>query len=157
VSLGDIAAEVVDAMEARATAAGVRIALQVEGALPPIMFDGSLMERAVGNLLANAIEHTPPGGRIDVRVNARDGRHEISVNDTGPGIAAADLDRVWDRFFGAERSRSHAGGQAQGAGLGLAIVKGIVEAHGGEVQATSSAGAGATFVLSIPAGARGGG
>jgi len=157
VSLGDIAAEVVDAMDARAAAAGVRISLQVEGAPPPIMLDGSLMERAVGNLLANAIEHTPPGGRVDVRVNARGGHHEISVNDTGPGIAATDLDRVWDRFFRAERSRSRAGGQARGAGLGLAIVKGIVEAHGGEVLANSSAGAGATFVLSIPADAAGGG
>jgi len=151
VALSDIAAEVVDAMQARARAAGVEVSLAVEDAPGPISLDGALMERAVGNLVANAIEHTPAGGRIEVCVRARVGAHELSVSDTGTGIAPDDLDRVWDRFFRAERSRRRSHEEGEGAGLGLAIVKGVVEAHGGAARVTSHAGSGSTFVIALPA------
>lgn len=151
VALQEIAAEVTDAMQARAAVAGIALALTVTEALPLIAVDGALVERAVGNLIANAIEHTPRGGHIEVAVMSIDQVQRLTVTDTGPGIEPTHRDRVWDAFFRVDPSRNRALGQSQGAGLGLAIVRGVAEAHGGRVTLDSTLGQGSTFAIELPA------
>jgi signal transduction histidine kinase len=112
--------------------------------------DGPRIERAVANLVRNALEHTPEGGRVDVSVRAADGWIALDVADTGDGIAPAHLPRIWQRFYRAEASRARRGG-GDGAGLGLAIVRGFVEAHGGQVDVASEPRHGSTFTIRLPA------
>jgi signal transduction histidine kinase len=109
--------------------------------------DATRVGQVLRNLLANAATHTPAGGRIEVAARAADGVVTVSVRDTGPGIAAEHLPRVFERFYRADPSRARATG---GAGLGLAIVKGIVEAHGGTVAAASPPGEGLTVRFTLP-------
>ncbi len=151
ISLQDVAAEVADGMQARAHAAGIALAFEASDPLPPIQMDGALMERAVANLVSNAIEHTPSGGTISVSTALMAGTHRLEVRDTGEGIAPSEYERVWEPFYRADPSRTRASRATDaGAGLGLAIVRGVVEAHGGTVVLTSSA-AGSTFTIALPA------
>jgi two-component system sensor histidine kinase MprB len=106
-----------------------------------VRVDPVLVERAVGNLLDNAAKYSPPGAPIEVTV--RDG--SVVVSDHGPGIAAEDLPRVFDRFYRAAAARAK-----PGAGLGLAIVREAAEAHGGTATAENGA-TGARFRLTLPA------
>ena len=99
--------------------------------------------------MRNALEHTPGGGRVLVSVAATNGNVDLRVADSGSGIAPSDLPHVWERFYRADTSRGR-NGNGDGAGLGLAITRGIVEAHGGSVEAISGGGDGATFVLRLP-------
>jgi signal transduction histidine kinase len=107
------------------------------------------------NLLDNGLTHTPPGGKITVAAHdacpepsRRDDQWvEVSVRDTGAGIAAEDLPYVFERFYRADKSRSRATG---GAGLGLAIARSLVEAHGGRIWVESTEGEGCTFTLTLP-------
>jgi len=149
ISVQDIAAEVVDAMQAAARLAGVELILNVDSSPPEIEVDGGRIERAIGNLVRNALEHTPGGGRVLVSVAATNGNVDLRVADSGSGIAPSDLPHVWERFYRADTSRGR-NGNGDGAGLGLAITRGIVEAHGGSVEAISGGGDGATFVLRLP-------
>jgi signal transduction histidine kinase len=151
-SLAEIAADVGDAMQAQAQRAGVRLDVEAAELLPLLDLDGARMERAVANLLRNAIEHTPRGGAIRVRADATAGEVTVSVEDTGEGIAPEDLERVWEPFYRGDRSRQRGAASGDGAGLGLSIVRGIVEAHGGRVTARSAPGAGATFTIHLPRG-----
>lgn len=150
VAVDEVAAEVVDAMQAQASQAGVLLSLEVAGEPPSLRLDGARIERAAANLVRNALEHTPAGGRVEVSVFAEDGCVALRVCDNGEGIEESDLGRVWDRLYRAEKSRQRGPGAAGGAGLGLAIVRGIVEAHGGDVDATSIPGQGATFTVRLP-------
>ncbi len=109
------------------------------------------MERAVSNLVRNAIEHTPPGGRVDVQVRNDNGWAALTVKDSGAGVDSADLPHIWERFYRAEKSRRRPNGGGDGAGLGLAIVRGIVEAHGGRVDAESPRDGGAVFTIQVQA------
>ena len=108
--------------------------------------DPDLFERAVGNLLDNALRFTREGGSIRVAVSKHNSDFEVNVSDNGYGIAAEHLPRVFDRFYRAESSRS-----SDGAGLGLALVKSIVELHGGSATIHSEAGHGTTVTLRFPA------
>lgn len=150
VSLQEIAAEVMDTMEAPAKFASVQLSLGVIGSPPEVSIDGARIERALANLLRNALEHTAHGGRVDISVAASDGHIELRVADTGDGIDADDLPHIWDRFYRAEKSRRRSAGNGDGAGLGLAIVRGIVEAHGGSVHVRSAFGKGAVFSFRLP-------
>jgi signal transduction histidine kinase len=104
-----------------------------------------LMERAVDNLLDNALKFCPAGARITLAAQAQGGEVRLSVTDTGPGIAEADLPHLFDRFYQARHTVAPATGEG-GKGLGLAIVKRIAELHGGDVEVRSSP-AGTTVVL----------
>jgi two-component system phosphate regulon sensor histidine kinase PhoR len=107
------------------------------------------LSSALGNLLSNAVRYTPAGGRIDVRFEVLpDGSANLSVTDTGPGIAPEHLPRLTERFYRVDRSRSRETG---GTGLGLAIVKHAIQRHGGQVSIRSDLGVGSTFVLHFPA------
>jgi signal transduction histidine kinase len=150
VALHEIAADVVEAMQAQARLNEVALRLSVEGEPPDIYVDGGRIERVIANLLRNALEHTPAGGRIEVKVLADDGWLSLRVSDTGEGIEEADLPHVWDRFFRADRSRGRGPTAADGGGLGLAIVRATVEAHGGLVEVSSEPGRGAVFTVRFP-------
>ena len=112
--------------------------------LPPVPFDPALIEQVLINLLENATKYTPPASAIDIRARARDGSVEIEVADRGAGIARADLERVFDKFY---RVREAEGG---GVGLGLTICRGIVSAHGGRIWAEERSGGGASFRFTLP-------
>ena len=151
VSIPEIAGEVVDAMQAAARLASVELGLEVAGVLPEVEADGARIERAIANLVRNALDHTPGGGRVLVSVTAADGHVVLRVVDSGDGIDPDDLPHVWERFYRGEKSRGRSG-NGDGAGLGLAITRGIVEAHGGAVSVESSPGVGATFGFRLPRG-----
>jgi len=150
VDIREIAADVVDAMQPQASRAGIALALASSPEIPALELDGSRMERAVANLVRNAIEHTPAGGHVDLEISPSGGGIILAVRDTGEGIDPEELPRIWDRFYRAERSRHRGAKGADGAGLGLAIVRGIVEAHGGTVRAESERGRGASFTITLP-------
>ena len=112
-----------------------------------VLGDRDRLKQSLLNMAANALQHTPPGGRVTIRL-AREHTHAmLQVCDTGDGIADEALPYVFERFFRADKSRSRAAG---GAGLGLAIVKWVAEAHAGEVSAQSTVGQGSTFTLRLP-------
>ena len=119
-------------------------------ALPIIQGDEHWLEEVFGNLIDNALQHTPSQGRVTVRARASGGRVIVEVHNTGSHIPTDELSRVFERFYQVDRSRA-----SKGAGLGLAIVKEVVMAHGGEVEAQSSAKDGTTFVVRLPAPAKG--
>lgn len=109
--------------------------------------DPDMIERAVSNLIDNAIKYTPEGGRIRVRSRSGEGVIDFVVEDTGIGIPDADRARVFERFYRVDKSRSR---ELGGTGLGLAIVKHIAQLHGGGVSVQSEVGQGSTFTLTIP-------
>lgn len=109
--------------------------------------DRTLLQRAVGNLVSNALAHTQPGGAVVLATNADVATIRIEVSDTGVGIPAEALPRVFDRFFRVDSSRSQASG---GTGLGLAIVQSIALLHGGNVQISSQPGQGTRITLHMP-------
>jgi signal transduction histidine kinase len=150
--LQDVAAEVVEAMQPLAREAGVELTLEVDGAPSEVALDGARMERAIGNLVRNALEHSPEGEPVRVSVGSDvSSGVTLSVHNRGTVIASEELSRVWERFYRGDSSRTRRSrGGADGAGLGLAIVKGIVETHEGSVGVTSAAGAGTTFSIRLP-------
>lgn len=137
----------------RADAAGIELAVEIEPALPVIEADPERMAQVLGNLVDNALRHTPAGGRVTL-AGRRDGEQvRLTVTDTGEGIAAEHLPHVFERFYRADTARDRASG---GSGIGLAITKALVEAHHGSVRAQSAGvGAGATFAVTLPVAAAG--
>ncbi|MET8157894.1 HAMP domain-containing sensor histidine kinase [Sphaerisporangium sp. NPDC005289] len=131
-----------------ARAAGVTLSAEVDGE-PALVADPVRLRQAVGNLVSNAVRHTPAGGTVGLRARGGDGQVVIEVADTGCGIAPEDLARVFERFWRADRSRNRRTG---GSGLGLAIVRKLAEAHGGSATVVSEPGAGSVFTLRLPAG-----
>ncbi|HNP85641.1 MAG TPA: ATP-binding protein [Kouleothrix sp.] len=109
--------------------------------------DRDRLKQALLNLGINALQHTAPGGSVTLSLAQHDGVAELSVADTGAGIAAEDVPHIFERFYRADRARSRNRG---GAGLGLPIVKWIAEAHGGQVHVTSTPGVGSRFSITLP-------
>lgn len=109
--------------------------------------DENLLSQVWGNLLHNAIKFTPEAGTICVQVQPCAGGVEFRISDSGIGIAAADQERLFERFYKADKSRNRATG---GSGLGLAIAKQVVEMHQGTIRVESAPGAGATFIVGLP-------
>jgi two-component system heavy metal sensor histidine kinase CusS len=129
-----------------ATEAGVRLVVEADaGAI--VHADRTLFQRAVGNLVSNALAHTPDGGTVALFATAEAGAVRVGVRDTGSGIPAEHLPYLFDRFYRADAARSSKAGRV---GLGLAIVRGIAELHGGTVTAGNSAEKGATVSFSLP-------
>jgi len=129
------------------------VAAPGEGAGPRAELDVELFERAVANLLDNALKFCPPGSTVTLAAAAKDGKVEVSVADDGPGIAAADLPQLFDRFYQSRSTVAPATADG-GRGLGLAIVKRIAELHGGDVAVESTVGRGTRVVLTVPAAGR---
>jgi two-component system OmpR family sensor kinase len=105
------------------------------------------LRQVLGNIVGNALTHTPAGTPITVQVQAADGWAELDVIDRGPGLPAEQAERVFERFYRADPSRTRAHG---GTGLGLSIVAGLVSAHGGTVALDTAPGEGATFRIRLP-------
>jgi two-component system, OmpR family, sensor kinase len=110
--------------------------------------DEAQMRQVVSNLVGNAVAHTPEGSPIRIGVGTHDGHALVEIADSGPGLTEEQAQRVFDRFYRADGSRSRTGGG--GAGLGLAIVKSLVSAHGGEIALNTAPGEGATFRVLLP-------
>jgi two-component system heavy metal sensor histidine kinase CusS len=147
VNIGELLNTVRDYYEASAAAAGISLAVN-NGAEPlNAQLDRSLMLRAVSNLVSNAIAHTPPGGTVTLADTNEDAAIRIEVSDTGVGIPAESLPKVFDRFFRVDPSRSKNSG---GTGLGLAIVQSIMTLHGGKAEISSELGRGTYLTLRIP-------
>jgi two-component system OmpR family sensor kinase len=144
----DLASIVRDAVDdGRATAPDREIRARIDG--PAVVLgDADQLRQVLGNLLRNALVHTPQGTEIDVSVECRADVVTLEVRDHGPGLPPGDPAELFERFWRSEGGRERGKG---GAGLGLAIVAAIVDAHGGQVEAANAAGGGASFVVRLPA------
>ncbi|MFB8757321.1 sensor histidine kinase [Streptomyces nigra] len=143
--LGQVAA----AHQVAADTAGVTLRTTAEG-VPWLDADPVRMRQALGNLVSNALRHTPSGGTVTLSARPDGDDVVLEVADTGTGIAPEDLPHVFERFWRAEKSRSRRTG---GSGLGLPIVRQLTAAHGGTAEAAGAPGSGAVFTLRLPAGA----
>lgn len=146
-SLSDLLSDTLESFTALATAKEVTLTGSAQAGVDPVEMDVQKIGRVLGNLIGNAIRHTPAGGLVRVQATPADRRVLVEVSDSGEGVPAASLGRVFDQFYRAEESRNRETG---GAGLGLAIAKGIVEAHGGTIGVESEPGAGARFWFVLP-------
>jgi two-component system phosphate regulon sensor histidine kinase PhoR len=144
-SPADILTPAVDRLGLQAERAGISLSLDCPGELPNVLADKTRLEQVTVNLLHNAIKFTPSGGEIVVGASQQEDKIVFFVRDTGIGIPAEDLPRIFERFYKADRARS--GG---GTGLGLSIARHLVEAHHGKIWAESVEGKGSTFYFSIP-------
>jgi len=152
VDLGRVAIEATERLRPFAERQGVRLVLDVPRATPGVRGDATRLGQVFTNLLHNAVKFSSDGGDVTVSVRATgDGWLEGSVADHGIGISRADLPRIFERFYKADRARVRGGG----TGLGLAITRHIVEGHGGRVRAESELGVGSTFTFTLPAAAAG--
>jgi two-component system sensor histidine kinase BaeS len=143
-----LAAGLLEAVRPQAAARKVR--LELVGRAAGAQVDRLRIEQALGNLIANALRHTPPGGTIAIEIDAPDSDDMLTlrVADTGEGIPPESLPNVFERFYRAGKSRARAEG---GTGLGLAITRQLIEAHGGEVSAANRPEGGAVITLRLPA------
>jgi two-component system phosphate regulon sensor histidine kinase PhoR len=146
VDMGDALSRAVERLRPQADKKKLNLTLEQALDLPPVIGDADRLERVALNLIHNAIKFTPDGGSISVSAALGDDAVRVEVSDSGVGIAAEDLPRIFERFYKADRARGSGGG----TGLGLAVVKHIVEAHGGAVSVESREGHGSTFRLSLP-------
>jgi two-component system, OmpR family, heavy metal sensor histidine kinase CusS len=148
VDVGELLSGVREYYEASAADGGVSLTTTVGGGLVIAELDRTLLQRAVGNLVSNALAHTPPGGAVVLGTTVDPSTIHVEVSDTGVGIPAEALPRVFDRFFRVDSSRSQISG---GSGLGLAIVQSIALLHGGKVDISSELGHGTRVTLHMPA------
>jgi len=142
--LGDLLRQTRDLYEDAAEERGLAIVVEVEDA-PVVTVDRTRVRQVLANLVDNAVKYTPAGGRVTLAAVRDRDEAVVTVTDTGPGISADDLPRVWERLYRGDRSRT-----TRGLGLGLSLVKAIVEAHGGRVAAQSPAGGGARLEVRLP-------
>jgi signal transduction histidine kinase len=137
----------VKAVQTKALEKSLNVTADLPPILPPVNIDYQRISQVLRNLLANAITHTPDGGRITVSTILEDKQIKVSVQDTGEGIPATDLPNMFERFYRVDKSRARNRG---GSGLGLTIAKRLVEAHGGAIGVQSEPGKGSCFYFSLP-------
>jgi len=146
-SLSDLISDTLESFTELAARQSVDLQGSVDARVDPVIMDARRIGRVLNNLVSNALQHTPTGGRVLVRASRQPQAVLVEVTDTGKGIHSEDLPFIFDRFYRGEKSRSRSTG---GAGLGLAIARGIVEAHGGQIGAENAA-QGTRFYFTIPA------
>jgi signal transduction histidine kinase len=147
VNVEEVISEVVKEAEIEAKRQGIILNWKPFAAEAVVLGDAFQMKQVIFNLVDNAIKYNRPGGSVGITVHVENRLVIIKVGDTGIGIAAQDLPRIFDRFYRVDKSRSR---QRGGSGLGLAIVKKIVEEHNGTVSAESTSGRGSTFRVELP-------
>ena len=147
VAVGDLLADVETSFSGQAEADGVELRVEPPALPLQVRGDPGRLDQILSNLVANALRHTPRGGRVTLAAQEIDGYIRLSVSDTGEGIAEEDLPYVFDRFWRGDRARDRSAGHS---GLGLAIARQLARAHGGELEVANQPGAGATFTLALP-------
>jgi two-component system phosphate regulon sensor histidine kinase PhoR len=145
-SVSDLLTEVRDRLMPAAGEKGVAMHLDVQHSLPPVAADAKRIEQVVMNLLHNAIKFTPADGSVMVRARRQGRGVQVDVTDTGVGMASADAERIFERFYKVDKGRSREGG----AGLGLAIARHLLELHGSQLQVVSEVGRGSRFSFALP-------
>jgi signal transduction histidine kinase len=145
-SMAELVQDVVQEFQLRAAERSVRLEAHLGVDFPFVEADIGMMERVLENLVENALRHTPEQGRVTVRLIANGRLLHVEVEDTGCGIAAEDLPRIFERFYRVGTN----GSPAEGSGLGLAITKRILELHGCPIEARSTPGQGTTFAFGLP-------
>ncbi|RNC91786.1 MAG: sensor histidine kinase [Allomuricauda sp.] len=143
--IADLANDIRRNYEVLAKHKQIKLSLEMEKGIPLVFADISLVERAIQNLMDNALKFTPEGGEVIVKINAHDEHVEIAVKDSGPGINTANQALIFERY-----RQTKTGEQKEGAGLGLAIVKKIIELHNSSIKVLSKPNEGATFSFSLP-------
>jgi signal transduction histidine kinase len=147
VQLLPLVSRVLSEIEVTRARRDVELAQDVPEDLPAIFADAERVHQVLFNLLDNAVRFTPSGGRVRVTASRHNGSVDVAVTDTGPGIDAEHLPRLFDRFYRVDTARSREEG---GTGIGLAIARSVVEAHGGRIWAESEPGKGSTFTFELP-------
>ena len=154
IDVAQLVSETVAAYQAPAAEIDVHLEEAVAASVEPTRLEGDpdRLQRVLRNLLDNALRHTPAGGTIQVQAASTDGQIQVSVSDSGPGVAEADLERIFDRFYRGElsRRRDESSAAASGAGLGLAIARGLVHAHRGRIWAEPSPLGGVSVQIRLP-------
>ncbi len=148
IELGDFLRDVERFYQPRAEADGITLHVQLAQPLPALWADRMRLGQILGNLISNALRHTPAGGRITVGAEAADDALRLWVRDTGEGIPPERLSQIFHRFYRIDEARAQEGQ----TGLGLAIARGLVEAHGGMIRAESQPGQGTTMYITLPRG-----
>jgi signal transduction histidine kinase len=146
VALPDLLRSAVSMQSERASRGGIDLSLSTDPEEITIAADERRLRQIVFNLLSNAVKFTPSGGRVEVSAHQEDGRVEVAVADTGPGIAAEELETIFEEF-----EQTSDGKRAEGTGLGLPLSRKLVELHGGRLWAESTPGRGSTFRFTLPA------
>ena len=147
-ALGDLVSDTLEMFQALATEQGVTLQGSVEPNLGLVNMCAPKIGRVIANLVSNALRYTPAGGTVQVTAVRQAKEIVVTVQDSGPGFAPEDLDRVFEQFYRGEQARSRASGS--GAGLGLAIARGIVVAHNGRIWAENAPEGGAIVGFSLP-------
>ena len=143
IDLGELARDVVSAFGGEAKSHDVRLEVDVPADLAPIEIDPLRIREVIGNLLSNALRHTPPHGSVGVRLTATsNGAMSVEVRDTGSGMTPEEIARAFDRFY--------KGSDSRGTGLGLTIARSLVAAHGGDIHASSEHGHGTRITVTLP-------
>ena len=142
----DLLTDVATAFSSQAEVAGVTITVSRSAEPLTVRADATRMQQVLGNLVVNALRHTPPGGSVRLSASSAEDGARIELTDTGAGIAPEDLPFIFERFW----KRDALGKPSSGSGLGLAIAHRFVEAHGGRIDVSSEPGAGTTFTIWLP-------
>ena len=150
VDLAAIVEDVVEEWAGPAASAGIALSSSVESGPAVVRGEPTSLRQIAANLIGNAVRYTPRGGAIRVALGASEGWLVLDVEDTGIGIPAEDLARIFDEFYRSPNARSFS---SEGTGLGLAIVRAAAEQHGGRVSVRSEAGQGTCFTVTLPAAA----
>jgi two-component system sensor histidine kinase BaeS len=147
VDMAELLTDVQTSFSGQAEAAQIDLVVNIKEGLVTTA-DPNRLDQILGNLLVNALRHTPAGGTITLCAEPTAGGIHLTVSDTGEGIPAGDVPYIFDRFWRGDRARTHTDGT--GGGLGLAIVKQLVVLHNGRIAVASQAGQGTTFTIELP-------
>ncbi len=148
IQIADLINATVTRLKGQFEAKGVALQTDLPSELQPVEADHDRLNQVLTNLIGNALQYTPQGGKVTVRAAQVGDEVQVSVTDTGVGIANEHLAQIFDRFYRVDKSRSRAGG---GSGIGLTIARFLVEAHGGRIRAESPGpGEGSTFTFTLP-------
>ena len=145
--MNEVVESCVQTLETQAARKGIRLSQRLGGGLPLIPVDASKLRQVVVNLLNNAVKFTEDGGSIEITTRQVESQVQVEVMDTGIGIAARDLSRIFDLFARADVAVNR---QYEGLGLGLHLVKRLVELHGGRIWVESTPGKGSRFTFALP-------